>query len=447
MEKLRQMLARGLYSVTNTAMLANLRELNDHQWRSADELAALQTQWLARVLEYADVHIPYYRDLFRQIGFRPADFVANPACFQELPLLTKAVLREHHDRLITTDPAKQHDLIKAKTGGTTGQPIWFTQDSDYNNYRIAHNFFQMQWSGWQLGQPEGRLWGHVLAGKSLEKSLSTRLKEQFVARFWANAFNLTPESMEQFARQLEGRPDIVVWSYVSTLYRFAQFVKERGRPIRLHAVYTAAEPLYDYHRQFIEEVFHCRVFNSYSSVETGDIACECEQHSGLHLMMRNVYLEVLRDGRPVPDGEPGEFVITNLTNVTFPLIRYKIEDGGKMRVGPCACGRGLPMLETVEGRIIDFFQTRDRGRVWGAFVVPMVPLLGEIHQYQIVQKSLDLIVIQVMAPEPLDTAKFADIQRACKIALGETVETRLEYVESLPATPTGKHRYVISEVK
>ena len=105
------------------------------------------------------------------------------------------------------------------------------------------------------------------------------------------------------------------------------------------------------------------------------------------------------------------------------------------------------MLTVVEGRIIDFFRTRERGKVWGAFVVPMVPGLGKIIQYQIVQKSLDSIVLRIVRDGPIDEHKLADIERACKINLGEQVQVSLEYVDSLPSTPTGKHRYVVSEVK
>ena len=443
---LRRKITQSLYRVSRGDMLACLNELDTLQWHSETEIHELQKQWLYALLHYANVHVPYYRDLFKRIGFCPDDYLADPACFQDLPLLTKTLIHQEHDRLITTDPAQQGHLLKTKTGGTTGEPMHFVQDQVYDNYRVAHNFHQMMWSGWQLGQPTGRLWGHVLSGTFGKKSLATKIKEWGVQRVWSNAFNMTPESMTRFAKQLTRHPDRVVWSYVSTMYRFAQFVESEGYTIKLHAIYTAAEPLYDYHRDFIERVFSCPVFNSYSSVETGDIACECDRHNGLHLMMRNCYLEVLNQGTPVPAGEEGEFIITNLTNFAFPLIRYKIEDWGKMRLGGCTCGRGLPMLDVVEGRVIDFFHTHNRGRVWGAFVVPMIPALGAVKQYQIIQKTLDLLVIRMVTTGDLDETQYPTIRRACKTVLGDNVEVRFERVDTLPTTPTGKHRYVVSEV-
>lgn len=448
MTPIRQKIAKALYSVTRPNMLKCLDELNQIQWLSADEQIALQHRWLERLLKYAYTYVPYYRDLFKEIGFHPSDFAADPTCFRDIPLLSKDIVRQEYDRLITVEPERQRNLIRAKTGGTTGEPMWFIQDRIYDDYRAAHIFHQMERSGWQLGQPQGWLWGHVLAGRDSEAaSVTTSFKDWLVGRFESNAFHLTPESTEKFAAQLEKHPECVVWSYVSTMYRFAQFVQDRGRPLKLHAVYTAAEPLYDHHREFIESVFGCRVFNSYSSVEIGHIACECDRHDGLHILTRNCYLEVLRDGQPVPDGEEGEFVLTNLTNWAFPFIRYRLEDWGKKLTQPCSCGCGQPMLEVVEGRIIDFFKTRDGKRVWGAFAVPMVPTLGKIKQYQIVQKSVDLIVFRMIRAGFIDESKFSDIEQACRIALGENVQVAFEFVDSLPATPTGKHRYVISEVE
>lgn len=442
----RQKMARALYSITRPGMLKCLGELNQLQWLSGDEQISLQHKRLEGVLEYANTYVPYYRDLFKEIGFHPSDFAADPTCFQKLPLLTKDVVRQNFDRLVTTDPKRQDNLVRDRTGGTTGEPMWYMQDHVYLDYMVAHIFHQMEWSGWQLGQPQGWLWGHLPAGAGYEvPPVTARLKDWLMRRFDSNAYILTPESMEKFATQLK-HPGSVVWSYVSSIYCFAQFVQQRGRQIELHAVYTAAEPLFDYQRQVIESVFGCPVFDSYSCREVGLIACECEQHNGLHIMMRNCYVEVLRDGEPVPDGEEGEFVLTNLTNLAFPLIRYRIEDWGKKSTRQCLCGRGLPMLDVVEARIIDLFKTRDGRIIYGSFAKNLMPILGGVKQFQVVQKSLDLVVFRIVKEGIIDEGKLLEIERVCKMVLGNNVEVQFEFVDALPSTPTGKHRFLVSEV-
>jgi phenylacetate-CoA ligase len=423
-----------------------MRELDEMDWWSQDELVTDQHNRLLAILEYANDYVPYYQDLFHQIGFHPSDFAADPENLAKIPILTKDIVRENHDRLITAEQKTRRRLVKIKTGGTTGEPLWLEQEPRYIDFTSAITYHKMTWSGWELGEPQCWLWGHPIVGVDSEVSVSAKARDWLAHRLRSNAFLMTDESMEELARSLAGKPDTVLSSYVSTLYRFAEFVRQKGYGIRVRAAFIGAEPVYDYHRGFIEENLADSVFDNYSTVEIGSIACECEEHNGLHTSTQNCYIEVLRDGKPVPDGEEGEFIVTNLGNRGFPLIRYRTDDWGRKSVRRCPCGRGLPLLQIVEGRIIDHFKTKDGKLVWGAFVIPMVPALGPIKQYQIVQKSIDLIVFQVIAAGSLDMDKFQEIQQTVKAVLGNNVETQLELVDSLPKTPTGKHRFTVSEV-
>jgi phenylacetate-CoA ligase len=431
------------YSITKPRVLDYLAKLNRLQWLPPEEHLNRQHRDLHTLLEYTNTFIPYYKNLFQTIGFHPSDFAHNPAVFSDLPFLTKAIIQENFDQLITTDPAKRKNLTRVKTGGTTGEPLWLMYDDNYRAYNTAHVYQEMTWSGWEVGHPQTWLWGHpVLGGKSNLK----QVKDWICNRFESNAFHITPQSMEKVARHLLQQPGGVLWSYVSTMYRFAQFLEEHSYRLKLRTAYTAAEPLYPHQRDYIEKILGCKVFNSYSCVEVGSIACECDHHNGLHIRTGNGYVEVLQNNQPVPDGQEGEFVITNLTNFGFPLIRYKVEDWGRKSVQTCPCGRGMPMLEVVEGRVVDHFKTRDGRLVWGAFVIPMVPYLGAIKQYQIVQKSVDLLEFRVIRNGAINLAKFEEIRQAVKTVMGNTVEASLEFVDTLPASPTGKHRYTISEV-
>ncbi len=449
----RQQLSDLFYRVGKANVTAKLKELDEFQWKSSAEIARLQQQYLYQTLRYAGLHIPYYRNLFRQIGFQPEEILEDVAAIQKIPPLSKSLIRQNADRLITTEAAKQAELYKIKTGGTTGEPLNFTKDAVYRNYNIAHDYHVMTWAGWQIGQPQFWLWGHVPDADGPSASLVTQAKvtqakEYLAARYDSNAFILGDDSMGKFAAQIQKKPGGILWSYVSTAHRFAQFIKDKNYTnLHLKAVYTAAEPLFESQRQLVQDVFRAPVFNNYSSIDTGDIASECDQHKGLHILARNCYVEVLRDGRPVPDGEEGEFVITTLTNFGAPLIRYQIEDWGRKSDRQCACGRGLPMLEVVEGRKIDLFKTQDGRTVYGAFAKDLIPTLGDVRQFQVVQKSLDLLVFKIVHKGNIDQKRLARIVQVSKDALGENVEVRFEFVDHLPATPTGKHRYLVSDVK
>lgn len=447
MSSIRQKSSNIVYKFWKKNVLNYFDELNRLQWLSQEEIFNLQQKQLYDLLEYANTFVPYYRKLFSDIDFEPADFKANPDCFQQIPPLTKSLIRENYDRLVTSEQTRRKNLVRVKTGGTTGEPLWFFKDKSYSDYNTAHDYFLMSWSGWQIGQPQFWLWGHVPDSRPSAMTTSfDRLKNWLLHRYGSNAFILSQDSMDQFATLLEKHPGGLLWSYVSTMYKFAQFLQERGHRIKLKAVYTAAEPLFEPQRQFIKQVLKCPVFNNYSSIDIGDIAAECEQHNGLHIMTRNCYVEVSRENQTVMDGEEGSLVLTNLTNYGMPMIRYDIEDWGRKSTHQCNCGRGFPLLEVVEGRTIDLFKTEDGRIVYGAFAKDLIPLLESVTQFQIIQKSLQLVIFRMVEKRPTDPKKLKYIEQVTKNVLGEKVEVRFETVDALPSSRVGKHRYLVSEV-
>ena len=100
------------------------------------------------------------------------------------------------------------------------------------------------------------------------------------------------------------------------------------------------------------------------------IASECERHQGLHLNIEHLFIEFLRpDGTQAAPGEEGTIVITDLINRGMPFIRYRIEDVGVPSDRRCTCGRGLPLMERVTGRVADYLKRRDGSLVAGVSLV------------------------------------------------------------------------------
>jgi phenylacetate-CoA ligase len=108
--------------------LAHLEELNRTQWLDREELLALQRQKLRRVVEYAYRYVPYYQRVFEQVGFQPDELQHDQTAFQKLPILTKAIIRENFDDLLTTEPSRRQQLSRVTTSGSTGHPLVFMQD-------------------------------------------------------------------------------------------------------------------------------------------------------------------------------------------------------------------------------------------------------------------------------------------------------------------------------
>lgn len=110
--------AINLYEIaTGRRFLSRLAELNRTQWLSREKLLALQRDKLHRLLKYAYTFVPYYRRLFDKVGFQPSDILIDLDPFLKIPTISKAVINDHFDDLITTNPGRQKLLSQNFTGG------------------------------------------------------------------------------------------------------------------------------------------------------------------------------------------------------------------------------------------------------------------------------------------------------------------------------------------
>jgi len=266
---------------TGRHILDRMEELNRTQWLRRDELLPLQRDKLQRLIEYAYQHIPYYRRTFDQAGFHPEDLRRDMARFRNLPVLTKAIIRENFQELQTTEPQRRMQLSKVTTSGSTGHPLVFMQDNNCRDCVTADIQRHLGWAGWKMGKLHAYIWGaHFEA--TTGKSLRRQLIDWVWNRFLTNAYRLTDASLAVFTEHIRRRHPCVLFGYPSSLYRLAQFVRESPhRGIIFDGIISSAEVLLPVVRQSIEETFRCKVFDRYAAMELGGVACECPSHTGL----------------------------------------------------------------------------------------------------------------------------------------------------------------------
>ncbi len=440
--------AINLYErVAGRRLTARLAELNRIQWLSRDELDALQQDKLHRLLKYAYTFVPFYRRRFEQVGFQPDDILTDPTAFQGIPTISKTVVNDNFDDLVTTDPSRQRELARNSTGGSTGQPLIFIQDHNFRDYVMAGVHWHMQWPGWEFGECHAYIWGADYE-VAAQKRLRARLMNWSLNRFVTNAFTLSEESMATFVQEIRRRHPKVLSGYASALERFAKFVQTHHLDdVKFSGIISSAEVLYPEQREIIERTFGCGVLNRYATRELGGIACECPEHMGLHIGVGEVYVEILRDGVPVPIGEEGDIVVTNLNNHGMPFIRYRVGDVGQLSDVVCRCGRGLPMMEVVRGRTTDMFKTRDGRAVHGEFFTHLFYGISEVKQFQVIQKAYDHIVVSIVQKAPLPPERLAFLERAIKDVMGSDIRIEFQFLEAIPLRSSGKYLFTISEVE
>ena len=213
----------------------------------------------------------------------------------------------------------------------------------------------------------------------------------------------------------------------------------------LKAMITTSEKLTPEMRIVMERAYGCRVYEEYSTVENAIFASECERGS-LHVSPDVAVVEILRaDGSPCAPDEPGEVVVTALARVYQPLVRFRLGDMAVWAATPCVCGRQMPVIKEVIGRIEDVIlgpDGRQLVRFHGIFVSQ-----PHVREGQIIQEALDQIRVKVVTTDGFGESDVKDIIQRVQQRLGTAVRVIVEPVVSIPRTKAGKFPAVVSNIK
>ncbi|MCK4350871.1 MAG: aspartate 1-decarboxylase [Candidatus Krumholzibacteria bacterium] len=330
------------------ALLPMLERFERNQWLAAEELEDLQWRMLYDLLVKAVTYVPYYSELFKARGVVPDD-ISNTDDFRRIPILTKDSIREAGERIITTDPTRKG--FPLKMGGGTGEALCLYGDVASGPARRANNLRCYRWADVDVGDRQAFLWEHPPV-RPFRRRLLESLKNYFNNVIYLSTLAMSEDSMRRYAKRLKKYGPAIIVGYPSSLQLFCRFCKREGLGgIAPAAVVTSGETLSLEQRETIERFFGCAVFDRYGGVEFNNVAQECREHNGLHIFSDLVYVEVLStENEPVKPGEVGELVITDLRNHYMPFIRYRTGDLAVQSDRKCPCGRGLPLLERIEGR-------------------------------------------------------------------------------------------------
>lgn len=418
------------------------RRLEHSQWLPRDALLARQNDDLCRFLADIGQRVPYYRDLFAKRGFDPAD-ASGRAALTRLPFLDKATIRSNRDRMVAEGAGP---LTESSTGGSTGEPLKFPLGLERVSHDVAAKRRATRWWDVDIGDRELVIWG-----SPVELGAQDRIRELRDALFrtrLCSAFTLSEARLEEIVADIRRRPPRMLFGYPSSLATIADFAAKRG--IRLDGLgirvaFVTSERLYDHQRESIETVFGCPVANGYGGRDAGFIAHECPEGS-LHITSEDIIVEVVdEEGRSLPPGETGEIVTTHLRTADFPFVRYRTGDVGRVSVETCACGRGLEVLASIEGRSNDFVVARNGTRMHGASLTYIMRSLGGIRAFKIIQESRETITVQLQLDASTSEAIERQIREDFCRRLGP-MNVSFEYPEEIPREGSGKFRFVVSKV-
>jgi phenylacetate-CoA ligase len=168
----------------------------------------------------------------------------------------------------------------------------------------------------------------------------------------------------------------------------------------------------------------------------------------MHINSPHLILECLtEDNQPAAPGEPGKLVVTDLNNYGMPLIRYRVEDVGVLGAVPCACGRTLPILQRLEGRVADFLKKPDGGQVAGVSLVERtLTKVPGIEQMQLVQEKLNEIEIRRVKGKEFSDQTDEDLISEFRQVFDDSVTLTIIDTEKIPQESSGKYRFSICKI-
>ncbi len=419
-----------------------LRELEESQWRTPEQIRALQNEKLALLIDHAYNSVPYYRQVMDERGLTPAD-IRGVDDLSKLPLLTKETFRAQFPDGMISSKYDAGKLVTMTSSGSTGEPFKYYMSEDEKARKWAGLFRFWSWSGWSIGDRYAFLMAFPIRAFKNNK-IAALIEDRFSGLMTIPAFQFFEEDASGHVdRLLKFRP-LMLRGYASSIYHLAQIVQSRGLNMSLRAVCSTGETLFDFQREFIESVMRCKVFDGYGS-EGMEIAGQCDA-GGYHVNAESVIVEIIgADDKPCPAGIPGRVILTDLNHYSMPFIRYDVQDVATGLDSACSCGRGLPVLKQIVGRLADIGVTPSgKGVVVHHFTVLFMKNVGAVDAFQVVQEEPDLFIISVV-PGPRFEELRSQVLETLQVYLGNDVKIELKPVDRIPVTRGGKRRLFISK--
>lgn len=438
--------ARISHRLDGTA--ARRAELERFDQLSHEEQEPLAMAQFRRLLEHAFANVPYYADVAAQRQLRAGDFRAY-ADIRELPLLTKTIIREQGERLLSSD-AGSRGAKKNHTGGSTGEPMTFYQDNQYRAYSQADKVRCYERCNFAIGQPLVFLWGSSHDSAAHKSAFQRFIDLAGRNLIWINTFDLSEQRFRECARSIVAHEPVFMVGYVAALTMYARFLKRSGLPApRPRGIQASAEALTEEDRELLREVFGCEPFDRYGCREVGLIAHECDAHRGLHLSPLCNLAEFLdTKGEPVSPGETGRVVSTNLHNYAMPFIRYDQGDLATVSAEQCTCGRNTTLLSRIVGRLCDTIVCPGGRLIHGGFFNNLFFGRDEVKQFQVVQENETDLVVRLVLAEGTELGPLQDDLTGILHEHGDpALNVSFETLDHIATSASGKYRITISKLQ
>lgn len=411
-----------------------LEELTQFDEQDEAAIKKYQNEQLCRLVRYASIHSPFYRKLYSSIDivrFRGLQDLEN------LPIVHKEEMRQKIESLYTI---QEKAAIVTHTSGTTGKSMLIRHRmQDFQQRMAILDTFKAR-HGFVNGQMKKATFNsaRIIPPKQVKVTFwrdNIALKQRIYS-----GYHCRGENMHAYIENLNEFKPAVLDGYPSALYELAKYILCNNIPLTFQpiCIFPSAETLYPHYRQTIEQAFRCKVYDQYASSEGAPFITEC-RHGSLHYNQYSGIIEVLPNG---------EMLVTGFSTYGTPLIRYAIGDRVTFDTSGrrCACGSSYPIVLSIEGRSMDYLQSKSNGRFTGTYLLESDEFKNSLVSVQFVQNSLEQIDVKIVADSSYDPRLDAVLLEELDYIFGSDMKFVLHKVAQLPKEESGKFRLIVNNL-
>ncbi len=406
----------------------------------------LQTHQLSQInelIKYAYQHAPYYKTIYKQsaIDLKKPLSLKN---FQTLPIMDRNMTKKAGRDVISVNLPDDHgSTLKGFTTGSTGTPL------EYHGTSLTQFF----WNALTLRE---HLWHQrdfslklavIREGLKKSRPKSWGMPVDLLYKTGpAASLDIQTDIHEQIRWLQDEKPDYLL-TYPSNIHAIAILCKQKNIKLKtLKQIRTISEVLRADTRELCRDVFNVEIADIYSAREVGYLAFQCPEYGNYHIQSESIFFEILdENNQSCPPGVLGKVVVTPLHNFAMPLIRYELGDYASFGE-PCACGRGLPVIQNIAGRKRNLVVLPDgqkylpnmNHRIWIS--------IPKILQVQMIQKNIGLIEVKIRVSQELTADEKNTVTKKLQKSLGHAFQFTFSYSSSPLHKPGEKFEDFVSEI-
>ena len=442
-------------------LLAMQDQLTDSQWWSVDEMKAWQFDQLNILVKHAIKNVPYYEKLFEKLGFS-LDKEINPSAWNQIPLLSRSEVRSLGEQLFAKSYPESLGVSGiSSSGGSTGLPVTIKKTELDGFIWDSINLREELWHRDDFLGTIANLRGinsELYSSDNFQLN-TIKLAGGIVIKNWgaptAHVWETGKMGIMQPGRPLSEQADFLMElkpeyllikpSHLRLLISY--FYENQLKLSSLKSVWTMSEAVDESLRNFCKDTFACTIISNYSSAEVGYIALQCPDSNNFHVMSEVNYVEVInREGKACAAGELGKIVVTPLHNFAMPLFRYEIGDEVEMGQ-PCSCGRGLPTIKRIIGRLENYLILKNGDKKQLDFSHYRLSAIRSIIEFQLAQISVEKLELRLVISKALSDEELNIINTMMQKSFSKNFEYEIIFCEKIARTMSGKLMQFVSEIK